>query len=141
MDKIIRPKGYVELYKDGVKIKEFSNLVVDTGIYFLLDRLISSGDLIGYWNIGDGLTPASSSDTELINPSLEGRSAILTATRTNNVITITGQAGGSNYNQVWGEMGLFFHVSNSNSLFSRTVFEPYTKISGEVIDFIWKISI
>lgn len=138
---ILRPKGELFLYSNGKLIRHKKNLVVNLGIYLILDLLIGdSSSTIGYWNIGSGLTLPSAGDTDLESGNAT-RTAISSVSRSNNLITLTGQAGTTTYNQVWSEFGLFFASVAANSLFSRVVFDPYTKVAGSTIDWIYKISL
>jgi len=141
-ERILKPRGEFWLYENGKLIRHTNNLVVDTGIAFILDRLIdASAETINWWAIGQGTTVPAAGDIDLESESVTGRIAIITRSRASNIITITGQAGSSTYNEVWSEMGLFFNSTGSSKIFSRLVFDPYSKVVGTTIDWIWKISL
>ena len=140
-------KGELTIYKNGKIIRQQNNLVVNIGIYRELDLLIgavpgmsSTTGPIQYWNIGNGVAVAQVTDIELNSPVVGNRQPILAATRSNNIITITGTAGGTILNQIWSEFGLFYSINAGSSLFSRVVFDPYSKVLGEVLDWSYKLT-
>jgi len=142
-DCIYLPKfqGVLTLSKNGEILRQEHNLVTNIGKDFVLNSMVEgTADSLNYWSIGDGTTPPSEDDIDLENEATGGRTAATTRVVSERVLTITGQAAGGIYNQIWAEFG-FFYGSTGSKLFSRIVFDPYTKVSGEVIDWSYKIAL
>jgi hypothetical protein len=147
-EQLFRFKGEVSfVVKDkhgNIKGKRFvTNLVVNTGLYHVMDQLEDSpGEAaMGWAAIGDDNTAAAAGDTALSNEL--GRVAL----------TSKIQGAGGNANQVTYsasvpagtgtgtivEAGLF-NASSNGIMLARSVFSPIVKGAGDAIDITWVLT-
>jgi hypothetical protein len=145
---LFRFRGDVKLVvrgKDGrVKGKRLiTNLVVNTGLYHIMDRLADSQDeaVIGYAAIGDNNTAAVAGDTALFGEL--GRVSLTskiqgTAGNANQVTYSATIPAGTGTGTIV-EAGLL-NASSGGVMLARSVFSPIVKGAGDAIDITWVLT-
>lgn len=116
-----------------------TNLIVDAGLAFIIDRL--KGDtfsIASYFAVGTNVTAAAPTQTGLINEVF--RAQVTTSRRLGNTqLRITcfiasGQANGYTLQ----EFGIFGHPdTNTGPMLCRLVYNPITKNTSSTITYIW----
>jgi hypothetical protein len=125
----IKVKGHLTIseLKTGKILFEKDNLVVDTGLALLADRLNSdSQSFLTHIAIGSDTTPADPSQTTLVNEFI--RNPIGSYSTPGPVFTATTIFLDFEANGVWGEVGLF-NDPTAGTMFNR-ITVSFTKTSA-----------
>lgn len=134
----------LELFDESGNLKdkrEINNLVVTAGKNYLAAWLAAAsqaGYFMQYIGLGEGTTPAQSTDTDLETP-LASRVAGAITSSTNVWQNIASFGPGVNTGTIT-EAGLF-SVAAAGTVFARQVFGAVTKSAGDSFSVTWQITI
>jgi hypothetical protein len=146
---IIRPTGTVDIVIEtiepfGVVIERqrINNLVVDSGLNILRDRIAgSSTSAVTHMAVGTGTTAVSAANTALTTET--HRNAVTETIATNKVMTFkmylaSGQANGGGTSTL-REIGLFNSASGVTMFARALLSSPITKSASVTVTFTWQI--
>ena len=147
-EKLVRFTGEVSLIvtaPDGtVKGKRLvRNLVVNSGLYHIIDRLETTPDeaAMGWAAVGDDATAAGATDTALFGEL--GRVALTSkiqgAGGSANQLTYSATVPAGTGTGTIVEAGLF-NASSGGNMLARSVFAPIVKGAGDAIDITWVLT-
>lgn len=143
---IASPTGVVNLVlKDEFgNIKEditVNNLVVDTGLNFIADRMegVSTG-VMSHMEVGTGTTAAASGDTTLETAVGSSRTALTSTTVASNTVEYVCTFGAGTGTGALTEAGIF-NDPTAGSMLCRTVFAVINKNAGDSMTITWTITI
>ncbi len=132
---------HVELLDaDGgiLKIREFDNLVVTSGLTFLAARAVGTPTIMSHMAVGTGTAAAALGNTAL--GAENGRVALSTSTSAANVITYTATFGPGVGTGSVSELGLF-NASSAGTMLARTVFTAIPKDAPMTLTVTWTITL
>ena len=116
-----------------------SNLVVDTGLNFIVDRMKDDETVMTHMGVGTGTTAPTASDTTL-ETQLGNRELIETSTVTNNSILYRSvfEAGDST-----GQLteAAIFNASTGGTMLCRVSFDAIDKQANDSLAIKWTISL
>lgn len=116
-----------------------SNLVVDTGLNFIVDRMKDDETVMTHMGVGTGTTAPIASDTTL-ETQLGNRELIETSTVTNNTILYRSvfEAGDST-----GQLteAAIFNASTGGTMLCRVTFDAIDKQADDSLAIKWTISL
>ena len=116
-----------------------SNLVVDTGLNFIVDRMKDDETVMTHMGVGTGTTAPTASDTTL-ETQLGNRELIETSTVTNNSILYRSvfEAGDST-----GQLteAAIFNASTGGTMLCRVTFDAIDKQANDSLAIKWTISL
>jgi len=116
-----------------------SNLVVDTGLNFIVDRMKDDETVMTHMGVGTGTTAPIASDTTL-ETQLGNRERIETSTVTNNTILYRSvfEAGDST-----GQLteAAIFNASTGGTMLCRVTFDAIDKQADDSLAIKWTISL
>ena len=116
-----------------------SNLVVDTGLNFIVDRMKDDETVMTHMGVGTGTTAPTASDTTL-ETQLGNRELIETSTVTNNSILYRSvfEAGDST-----GQLteAAIFNASTGGTMLCRVTFTAIDKQANDSLAIKWTISL
>jgi hypothetical protein len=140
---ILKLKGElrVVLNKEDGTTEQFdhTNLVVDTGLNFIVERMASADDsVMSHMAIGEDNTAAASADTTLGNEA--GRVALTSTTVSTNTVTYVATFGAGTGTGAITEAGIL-NASSSGTLLCRTVFPVVNKQSGDSMTITWTVTV
>jgi len=154
VNRLIKEEGFAKLRgdvdivlrrADGKTEKRLvRNLVVNTGLYHIADRLADSQDEVdmGWAAIGDDNTAAAAGDTAL--SSELGRVALTSKVQgtggTANQVTYSATVPAGTGTGTIVEAGIF-NANSAGIMLARTIFSPIVKGSGDALDITWIMSI
>lgn len=131
--------GELKFYKNGVLVREEKNLVVDTGLNVIANRLIGvSKNPITHMAIGTGTTAANAADISLEIPKA-ARIPASSITAVNGVVTVIATFTGATHAGSITEAGLF-NALTLGELVSRVVFAPYVLGSSDALTITWTLT-
>lgn len=121
--------------------KTVKNLVVDTGLNFIVKRMKdTTADVMSHMSLGTGTTAAAAADTTLQTELAGSRVGLTSTTVTANQITyIASFAAGVGTGAVT-EAGIFNNTSGGTML-CRTVFPVVNKQSGDSMTVTWTVTV
>ena len=134
----------LELFDESGNLKdtrEINNLVVTAGKNYLATWIAAAsqaGYFMQYIGLGEGTTPAQSTDTDLETP-LSTRVTGTVTSSTNIWQNIASFGPGVNTGTIT-EAGLFSDAS-SGTMFARQVFGAITKSTGDSLQVTWQVTI
>jgi len=135
----LKVTGNLKFYKNGELVREEKNLVVNTGLNVIAERLAGVVKAaVSHMAIGTGTTAANAADIglEILKVArIPATSVVVTA----GAIVITATFLGSIYAAAITEAGLFNHLT-TGELISRVVFAPYTLGSSDALTITWTIT-
>jgi hypothetical protein len=148
---IIRPTGTVHIIVETVKPygivierQRINNLVVDSGLNIIRDRIAgSSTAAVSHMAVGTGTTAVSASNTALATET--HRNAITETIATNKVMTLkmylsSNQANGGGTSTL-REIGLF-NAASGVTMFARALLSsPIAKSTSVTVTFTWQIDL
>ena len=142
-NEILKLKGElrVVLNKADGSTEQFDhlNLVVDTGLNFIVSRMKdTTDDVMSHMAIGAGTTSAAANDTGL--GSELGRVSLTSTTVTDNTITYVATFGAGTGTGAVTEAGIF-NASSSGTMLCRTVFPVVNKQSGDSMTITWTVTV
>lgn len=140
---ILKLKGElrVVLNKEDGTTEQFdhTNLVVDTGLNFIVERMASADDsVMSHMAIGEDNTAAAAEDTTLGNEA--GRVALTSTTVSTNTVTYVATFGAGTGTGAITEAGIL-NASSSGTLLCRTVFPVVNKQSGDSMTITWTVTV
>jgi len=126
--------------KDGnVKAKqEAKNLIVDTGLNFICDRMKNDETAMSHMAIGSGSTAAAAGNTALGTEL--GRVALTSSTVTNNQIVYVADFGAGTGTGAVTEAGTF-NASSGGTMLCRVTFSTVNKAADDTLQITWTISL
>ena len=132
--------GELKFYNGkGELVREEKNLVVNTGLNVIAERLIGiAKNAISHMAIGTGTTAANAADLALEIPKAT-RIAPTSITVTGAVITIIATFSGATHAGAITEAGLF-NAATLGELISRVVFAPYNLGSSDALTITWTLT-
>lgn len=121
--------------------KTVKNLVVDTGLNFIVNRMKdATASVMSHMSLGTGTTAAAAADTTLQTELAGARVALTSTSVTANQITyIASFAAGVGTGAVT-ESGIFNNASGGTML-CRTVFPVVNKQSGDSMTVTWTVTV
>ena len=128
----------------NVKQQDSKNLVVTSGLAFIVSRMINTAAAVmSHMAIGTGTTAAAAAQTALVNES--ARAALTSST----VVTTTVTGDSVQYIAAFGpgvgtaaitEAGLF-NAAAAGTMLARTVFPAINKGANDTLTLTWKITV
>jgi hypothetical protein len=124
-----------------VEDKTVKNLVVDTGLNFIVKRMKdTTADVMSHMSLGTGTTAAAAADTTLQTELAGSRVSLTSTSVTANQITyIASFAAGVGTGAVT-EAGIFNNTSGGTML-CRTVFPVVNKQAGDSMTVTWTVTV
>ena len=127
--------------KDG-NIKDerlIENLIVDTGLNFICDRMKDDETAMTHMALGSGSTAAAAGDTTL-GSQLGSREALDSSTVTNNQIVYVASFEAGDATGAVTEAGIF-NASSGGTMLCRTVFSVVNKAADDTLTVNWTITL
>lgn len=139
----LKLKGAVSLVlrdKDGniKKTQEAKNLIVDTGLNFICDRMKDDETAMTHMAIGSGTTAAAAGDTAL--GSELGRVTLDSSTVTNNEIVYVASFGANVGTGAVTEAATL-NAASGGTMLCRVVFSEVNKAADDTLQLTWTITI
>jgi hypothetical protein len=122
--------------KDERKIE---NLIVDTGLNFICDRMKDDETAMTHMALGSGSTAAAAGNTAL-ESQLGSREALDSSTVTNNQIVYVSSFEAGDATGAVTEAGIF-NASSGGTMLCRTVFAVVNKASDDSLSITWQINL
>jgi hypothetical protein len=137
----LKINGVVTIKRDGHEPIVINNLVVDSGLTYIINRVLGDDtDTIGYISVGTGITAAAPSDTGMSGGTIHNENyRTLQLVSPNNLLVES--LIGNDYTSDVNEIGLF---TTGGTLIARTVLplaQRFTKLLNEDISVVWNITI
>lgn len=118
-----------------------NNLVVDTGLAHIAQRMIGTGStLMSHMSIGTGTTAPTGSDTTLESEISGSRQTLFSYTATGPVVTSVGTFAAGVGTGAVTEAGIF-NDSSAGDMLARVTFPVVNKQSGDVLSISWAITL
>jgi hypothetical protein len=127
---------------DGsVETHDFKNLVVNTGLNFIVSRMKdATATAMSHMELGIGTTAAAAGDTGLGSAISGSRTALTSTTVATNTITYVATFAAGTGTGAVTEAGIF-NASSSGTLLCRTVFPVVTKQAGDSMTVTWVVTV
>ena len=122
--------------KDERTIK---NLIVDTGLNFICDRMKDDETAMTHMALGSGSTAAAAGDTSL-GSQLGSREVLDSSTVTNNQIVYVSSFEAGDATGAVTEAGIF-NASSGGDMLCRTVFSVVNKGASDSMSITWTITL
>ncbi len=122
--------------KDERNIK---NLIVDSGLNFICDRMKNDETAMTHMALGSGSTAAAAGDTSL-GSQLGSREALDSDTVSSNTITYTASFEASDATGAVTEAGIF-NAASGGTMLCRTVFSVVNKGADDSLSVTWTITL
>ena len=122
--------------KDERNIK---NLIVDSGLNFICDRMKNDETAMTHMALGSGSTAAAAGDTSL-GSQLGSREALDSDTVSSNTITYTSSFEASDATGAVTEAGIF-NAASGGTMLCRTVFAVVNKGADDSLSVTWTITL
>ncbi len=122
--------------KDERNIK---NLIVDSGLNFICDRMKNDETAMTHMALGSGSTAAAAGDTTL-GSQLGSREALDSDTVSSNTITYTASFEASDATGAVTEAGIF-NAASGGTMLCRTVFSVVNKGADDSLSVTWTITL
>lgn len=134
----------IELFDEHGNLKdvrEIENLVVNSGIAFIAQRLISTPTAMSHMAIGTGTTAAAAAQTALVTE--VGRVALtsstnITTTVTNDTVQYVASFPAGTGTGAITEAGIF-NAASAGTMLNRTVFSVVNKGAGDAMSITWNV--
>lgn len=144
----IKAKGTLTLVlKDAqgnIKTQEEHNLVVNTGLAYIADRMKNNSTVMSHMAVGSGTTAAAAADaalgTQLGSRVALDSTTIVTTTAANDSVQYVATFGAGTGTGAVTEAGIF-NAASSGSMLSRTVFPVVNKGAADTLTITWKITV
>ena len=127
--------------KDG-NIKDernIKNLIVDTGLNFICDRMKDDETAMTHMALGSGSTAAAAGDTSL-GTQLGSREALDSSTVTSNQIVYVASFEAGDATGAVTEAGIF-NAASGGTMLCRTVFSVVNKAADDTLTVNWTITL
>jgi hypothetical protein len=127
---------------DGsVETHDFKNLVVNTGLNFIVSRMKdATATAMSHMELGIGTTAAAAGDTGLGSAISGSRTALTSTTVATNTITYVATFAAGTGTGAVTEAGIF-NASSSGTLLCRTVFPVVNKQAGDSMTVTWVVTV
>jgi hypothetical protein len=127
---------------DGsVETHDFKNLVVNTGLNFIVSRMKdATATAMSHMELGTGTTAAAAGDTGLGAAISGSRTALTSTTVATNTITYVATFAAGTGTGAVTEAGIF-NASSSGTLLCRTVFPVVNKQAGDSMTVTWVVTV
>ena len=122
--------------KDERNIK---NLIVDSGLNFICDRMKNDETAMTHMALGSGSTAAAAGDTSL-GSQLGSREALDSDTVSSNTITYTSSFEAGDATGAVTEAGIF-NAASGGTMLCRTVFAVVNKSADDSLSVTWQIQL
>jgi len=122
--------------KDERNIK---NLIVDSGLNFICDRMKNDETAMTHMALGSGSTAAAAGDTSL-GSQLGSREALDSDTVSSNTITYVASFEAGDATGAVTEAGIF-NAASGGTMLCRTVFAVVNKSADDSLSVTWQISL
>jgi len=145
MDDKLQLKGQVALVlkdKDGKvkQQKEVNNLIVDTGLNFICDRMKDATEsVMSHMGVGSNSTAAAAGDTDL-GTLLGSREALDSTTVTNNQIVFVASFEANDGTGTIEEAGVF-NAATGGTMLCRVLTGTITKSASDTLTITWTITL
>lgn len=144
-DEDLKVRGNLEIVlrdKTGKvkKKKKYKNLVVTTGLGFILSRMKdASAGAMSHVGLGSGTTAAAAGQTDLVS-ALGSREAIDSSVISGSAITYSTVFEAGDATGAVTEAGIF-NASSSGTMLCRTVFSVINKAATDTMSVTWSITL
>ncbi len=122
--------------KEDRKVK---NLIVDTGLNFICDRMKDDETAMTHMALGSGTVAAAAGDTSL-GSQLGSRVALTSSTVTNSQIVYVAEFSAGSGTGAVTEAGIF-NASTGGTMLCRVKFDVVNKSADDVLSINWTISL
>ena len=119
--------------------RKINNLIVNTGLNFICDRMKNDETAMSHMALGSGSTAAAASDTTL-GSQLGSREALDSDTVSSNTITYTSSFEAGDATGAVTEAGIF-NATSGGTMLCRTVFAVVNKSADDSLSVSWQISL
>lgn len=119
--------------------RNIKNLIVDTGLNFICDRMKDDETAMTHMALGSGSTAAAAGDTTL-GSQLGSREALDSSTVTNNEIVYVASFEAGDATGAVTEAGIF-NASTGGTMLCRTVFSVVNKAADDTLSVTWTITL
>ena len=119
--------------------RTIKNLIVDTGLNFICDRMKNDETAMTHMALGSGSTAAAAGDTTL-GSQLGSREALDSSTVTNNEIVYVASFEAGDATGAVTEAGIF-NASTGGTMLCRTVFSVVNKAADDTLSVTWSIQL
>ena len=119
--------------------RTIKNLIVDTGLNFICDRMKNDETAMTHMALGSGSTAAAAGDTTL-GSQLGSREALDSSTVTNNEIVYVASFEAGDATGAVTEAGIF-NASTGGTMLCRTVFSVVNKAADDTLSVTWTITL
>jgi hypothetical protein len=121
--------------------REIKNLVVTSGKTFIASRMIgASATVMGWMELGTGVTAAAVGDTTLQTAISGSRVALTSGTSSTNVVTYVASFPAGTGTGAVTEAGVF-NASSAGTMLCRTVFSVVNKGAADAMSITWTITV
>lgn len=121
--------------------REFKNLVVTTGLNFIVSRMKdATATAMSHMELGTGTVAAAAGDTALGAAIAASRTALTSTTVSTNTITYVASFAAGTGTGAVTESGIF-NASSAGTMLCRTVFPVVNKQSGDSMTVTWTITV
>ena len=128
----------------NVKQQDSKNLVVDTGLAFIVSRMIgTTAAVMSHMAVGTGTTAAAAAQTALVTESARvalTSSTIVTTTVSNDSVQYVATFGPGVATAAITEAGLF-NAASVGTMLARTVFSVINKGALDTLTLTWKVTV
>jgi len=123
---------------NGMAHRMVYNLVVDTGLAYIADRMADAAEsAMSHMAVGTGSTAAASGDTALGTEA--GRVALTSTTQTNEDVVYVATFSAGTATGALTEAGIL-NAASGGTLLCRTVFSTVNKGSSDSLQITWTVS-
>lgn len=119
--------------------RTIKNLIVDTGLNFICDRMKDDETAMTHMALGSGSTAAAAGDTSL-GSQLGSREALDSSAVTNNQIVYVSSFEAGDATGAVTEAGIF-NASSGGTMLCRTVFSVVNKAADDTLTVNWTITL
>lgn len=132
----------IELTRESGEVEtfEFKNLVVDTGLNYIVSRMKdTSAGAMSHMALGSGTASPVAGDTAL-GSQLGSRATLSTTTVSGNTITYTATFAAGVGTGAVTEAGIF-NAASAGTMLCRTVFAVVNKAANDTITVTWTVTV
>lgn len=119
--------------------RKINNLIVNTGLNFICDRMKNDETAMSHMALGSGSTAAAAGDTTL-GTQLGSREALDSDTVSSNTITYTSSFEAGDATGAVTEAGIF-NATSGGTMLCRTVFAVVNKSADDSLSVTWTITL
>ena len=119
--------------------RKIQNLIVNTGLNFICDRMKNDETAMSHMALGSGSTAAAAGDTTL-GSQLGSREALDSDTVSSNTITYTSSFEAGDATGAVTEAGIF-NATSGGTMLCRTVFAVVNKSADDSLSVTWTITL